>query len=135
MIQVMKRLGFVFLLAALAVSLHSCKSKNVYSSPEKVSQAFVTAFQTADFDNMYKYTVKSNAVVITNLQKFMKQHPDKLEQMHGLEVKIEEPVGCTYENDSLAVCECNFTRNGQKNKMVLRVKKKEDKWLVDMSDE
>ena len=135
MIQVMKRLFFVFLVAATAVALHSCKSKNVYSSPENVSRAFVTAFQTADFDNMYKFTVKNNAVLVTNLQKFMKQHPDKLEQMHGLEVVIEDPIGCTYENDSLAVCECNFTRSGQKSKMVLRVKKKEDKWLVDMSDE
>ncbi len=131
----MKRLGFVLLVAATVVALHSCKSKNVYSSPEKVSRAFVMAFQTADFDNMYKLTVKNNAVLITNVQKFMKQHPDKLEQMHGFEVIIDDPIGCTYVNDSLAVCECGFTRSGKKSKMVLRVKKKEDKWLVDMSDE
>ncbi len=65
----------------------------------------------------------------------MKQYPDKLEQMHGLEVVIEEPIGCSYVNDTLAVCKCDFTRGGKKSKMELRVKKKEDKWLVDMSDE
>ncbi len=131
----MKRLGFAFLVAATAVALHSCKSENVYSSPEKVSQAFVTAFLTADFDNMYKLTVKNNAVLITNLQKFMKQHPDKLEQMHGAEVMVDDPIKCTFVNDSLAVCDCSYTRGGTKSKMELRVKKKEDKWLVDISDE
>lgn len=129
----MKNLKLIVLLALSCVMAWSCKSKNdVFSAPEKVSEQYMIAFCTADFDNMYKYTVPKNAVIIKGLQRAMKQNQAQLDKVRANKVEIQSVV-CTMQNDSVAFCECKYVLNGADRTSIIDVNKVEDKWLVNMA--
>ncbi|MBR4919480.1 MAG: hypothetical protein IKZ52_09725 [Bacteroidales bacterium] len=129
----MRKNWIIALLAAVLLFVSSCKNKNdEFSSPEKVMEKFSVAFVTADFDNMYKYSVVHDVPLIRNLQKYMRNNPEQLKKMNAYEVTVEN-TQCEYINDSLAVCKCNLTCDKKKQTLEFRVKKHEEKWLVDIS--
>lgn len=130
----MRKYILIAFAAFAMVVFGSCKTKtDVYSTPEKVTSEFVTAFMTADFDNMYKYTVPRNARLIQNIQKMMRERPERLATLQKNKIEIQD-VACEYDNDSLALCTCKFTCNGESQSAPYRVKKIEGKWLVDMTE-
>ena len=131
----MKKNWIFALLAVVLLFVSSCKNKNnEFSTPEKVMEKFTVAFVTADFDEMYKYSVAHVAPLIRNLQKYMRNNPEQLKKMNSYEVEVLD-TQCKYINDSLAVCKCNFTCNNEKKSLEFRVKKQEEKWLVDVSED
>ena len=118
----------------MTFAIVSCKNKNdVYTSPEKVMTEFVPAYLTADFDAMFKYTVPTNGVLLRNIQKMLREHPDRMEKLQQTEVTIHD-VSCQYLNDTLAVCTCDFTADKEKSSTEFRVKKINGKWLVDITE-
>lgn len=130
----MKNIKIIVLAVIVAFGCISCKSKtDVYKSPEKVTEVFVKAFVTADFDNMYKYSVPSNAVIIRNIQKTMRNYPEKLAELQKNEVEVQN-VTAKQINDTLAICKCNFKLKDGAHNSEYRVKKMDGKWLVDMSE-
>ena len=84
----MRKNWIIALLAAVLLFVSSsCKTKNdEFSSPEKVMEKFSVAFVTADFDNMYKYSVLHDAALIRNLQKYMRNNPEQLKKMNAYKV-------------------------------------------------
>ncbi len=132
----MRKNWIIALFAAVLLFMSSsCKTKNdEFSSPEKVMEKFSVAFVTADFDNMYKYSVLHDAALIRNLQKYMRNNPEQLKKMNAYKVEVEN-TQCEYINDSLAVCKCSFTCDNKKQTLEFRVKKQEEKWLVDVSED
>jgi len=130
----MRKLKIVVLVVLVAVAAVACKSKtSVYKSPEKVTESFVKAFATADFENMYKYSVPANAVIIRNMQKTMRNYPEQMEKLQNNVVEVQK-VSCNQINDSLAVCKCDFKMEDGDHNVEFRVKKMREKWLVDMSE-
>lgn len=125
----------LMLVAAALVLSAACKNKNdVYSSPEKVMEKFSVAFVTADFDDMYKYSVPHDAALIRSLQKYMRNNPEKLKEMNEKKVEVTGTT-CEYVNDSLAVCKCDFLYDKEKASLRYRVKKEDGKWLVDVTED
>jgi len=130
----MKKLELFVLIVVMTLFGVSCKNKNdVYSTPEKVMTEFVPAYLTADFESMFKYTVPTDAVLLRNIQKMLREHPERLEKLQQTEVTIEK-MSCKFLNDTLAVCTCDFTANQEKSTTEFRVKKIDGKWLVEMSE-
>ena len=75
-ISVMKKIKIVLFFVLAVVLAVSCKSKSeIYSKPETVTERFVKAFVTADFETMYKCTVPRNAALIREIQKSMRDNP------------------------------------------------------------
>lgn len=131
----MRKNWIIALLVAALLFVSSCKKKNdEFSSPEKVMEKFSVAFVTADFDNMYKYSVLHDAALIRNLQKYMRNNPEQLKKMNAYEVTVEN-TQCEYINDSLALCKCSLTCDNKKQTLKFRAKKQEGKWLVDVSED
>ena len=129
----MRKLFVIAMAAFMMVASGSCKQKSdVYSAPDKVTGEFQKAFLTADFDNMYKLTVPRNHALIRNLQKMMRERPEKLEELHHNKVEIVE-VKCQYENDTLTLCTCKYKINGNPGTAPYNVKKIDGKWLLDMT--
>jgi len=130
----MRKIRIIVLVVLVAITAVACKSKtSVYKSPEKVTESFVKAFATADFENMYKYSVPANAVIIRNMQKTMRKYPEKMAELQSNEVEIQK-VTCDPINDSLVRCKCTFKMKDGDHDVEFRVKKMEEKWLVDMSE-
>lgn len=130
----MRKIRIIALVAIGLLFFSSCRDKNKdFSSPEKVMEKFSVAFVTADFDDMYKYSVPYDAALIRNLQKYMRNNPEQLKKMNEYEVEVID-TKCKYVNDSLAICKCNFMCDKKKKSLEFRVKKQEDKWLVEMSE-
>ena len=82
---------------------------------------------------MYKYSVPANAVIIRNLQKTMRNYPDKLAEIQKNEVEIVK-VTSKSVNDTLAICKCDYKMQDGDHNSEFRVKKMDGKWLVDMSE-
>lgn len=130
----MRKIKLFTLIALAFVACFACKSKtDIYKSPEKVADAFVKAYVTADFDNMYKYTVPANVVFVRNIQKSMRAYPEKLAELQNSEVEILN-LTCKPSNDSLTMCKCSFKVNNASHDLEFRMKKIDGKWLVDMSE-
>lgn len=131
----MRKIKIVVILALAVVLAVSCKSKSeVYSKPETVMEKFVTAFVTADFETMYKFSVPRDAALIRNIQKYMRNNPERLKQMNAFKVEIQETT-CKYYNDTTALCKCKYLCDKQKKTAEFKVKKQGDKWLVDMAED
>lgn len=129
----MKKILVVLLVAACAVSLTSCKEKKeaqIFTSPEKVTEEFVKAFYTADFDNMYKYILKSNHKLIQSTQENLSK--DREKALHENKIEIQD-VKCTFQNDSVAECTCKFLCNGEEQEIPWILKKSNEKWFVDLT--
>ncbi|MBO4504170.1 MAG: DUF4878 domain-containing protein [Bacteroidales bacterium] len=121
------------MLAALSLSFASCASKGGDTqTPESAAKTFVTAFYTADFDELYKSTAKSNRPIIQQLQKHMNDHPDKLQQMRKNEIVIND-VKCEMQNDSVAECKCQFLYNQKKQTATYNMRKEDGTWRVDLT--
>ncbi len=118
-----------------AIVCISCDSKtDIYKSPEKVTEKFIVAFYTADFENMYKLSVPHTQPLIRNLQKSMRNNPERLKTMNANHVEVQN-IKCEYINDTLAMCSCQFTCENQPKKTSYRAKKMDGKWLVDISED
>ncbi len=121
------RLILPLILLALLVS--SCKSTEKKETPEEVSKAFITAFHTADFNNIYKYTLRNNKIIIQQLEKTT----DEAQRERMKKVSLEfKQVTCKMHNDSLAECECQYKKDGAPRKVVLDLCKEDDRWVVDL---
>ena len=131
----MRKIRIIALVFIGLLLFSSCKDKNKdFSTPERVMEKFSVAFVTADFDAMYKYSVAHDAALFRNLQKYMRNNPERLKMMNESKVEVLD-TKCKYVNDSLAVCTCHFTCNNEKKSLEFRVKKQEEKWLVDVSED
>jgi hypothetical protein len=130
----MKKLELFAIVVVMTLLCVSCKNKNdVYSTPEKVMTEFIPAYLTADFESMFKYTVPTDAVLLRNIQKMLREHPDRLQKLQQTEVTIEK-MSSKFVNDTLAICTCDFTADNEKSSTEFRVKKIDGKWLVEMSE-
>jgi len=89
----------------------------------------VTAFITADFNNMYKYTRSNNKEIIQQLEKTTDDA--QRERMKNVKVEFQD-VTCKMENDSLAECSCHFTKDGAKRNGDFCLCKEDGKWVVDL---
>ncbi len=125
----MKQMRYLFVVLLVAISLISCKSIEKAETPEEVTKAFVTAFITADFNNMYKYTRSNNKEIIQQLEKTT----DDAQRERMKNVKVEfQNVTCKMENDSLAECSCHYTKDGAKRNVDCCLCKEDGKWVVDL---
>ena len=125
----MKQYRFLFIVLLATLSLISCKSMEKADTPEEVTKAFVTAFTTADFNNMYKYTRSNNKPIIQQLEKTT----DEAQRERMKNVKVEfQKVTCKMESDSLAECNCQYTKDGAPRNVDCCLCKEEGKWVVDL---
>jgi hypothetical protein len=128
----MKNRNFwIVLLACACLILPSCQNNKKKNTPEAVTEAFVKAFYTADFTNMYEYSTKPSQIVIKTLQSSMKDQTDRLEEMRKRDVVIEE-TKITAQTDSTAMCECLFTVDGQHRDSQWELLKENEQWKVTM---
>lgn len=128
----MKKLFLCFTMVIVLVALSSCnssskKEKEIFQSPEKVSTEFLTAFWTADFDNMEKYSLQSNHVIFEDVKK--SQPKAKLDEMKNNKVEIVK-VKCIMKEDSVAKCQCQFLVNSEQKGCVYDLRKHDGKWFV-----
>lgn len=131
----MRKLEIFVLFAAIIAMFTACKSdKDIYSTPEKVMETFTVAFVTADFDVMYKTTVPHDAALIRDMQKYMRNDPERAKKMNELKVDVKD-TECKYTNDTLALCTCRFFCDNRDQSITFRTKKLDGKWLVDMSED
>lgn len=128
----MKKIKLCFILAIAVVAFASCnkQKKEDFQSPEKVTTAFVQAFYTGDFNNMYKFTLSKNHVIIDNLKNNLPKA--KLEEVQKNKVEVQKVV-CTMQKDSVAECKCHFIYNGADREIPFDLRKEDGKWLVDLS--
>ncbi len=125
----MKQMRYLFVVLLVAISLISCKSIEKAETPEEVTKAFVTAFITADFNNMYKYTRSNNKEIIQQLEKTT----DDAQRERMKNVKVEfHNVTCKMEHASLAECSCHYTKDGAKRNVDCCLCKEDGKWVVDL---
>ena len=129
----MRKIKLLLLAVIATLTLISCNSKKKdVSTPENATKTFVTAFYTADFDEMYNCTVKNNRPIIQQMQKAMNGNKEKLESMRKNGVEIVEVTNSAL-NDTVSECECHFLFNKQKKKMTYTLRKEDEKWLVDLT--
>ena len=102
-------IGFAFL---------SCDDKKSNLTPSGVTEAFVKAFNTADFQNMYNYSSKKSHILIDNLAE---QRTEKeFEVIRGRKIAIDSTV-ISQQTDSTATCICYFRVKELNNK---------DNWMI-----
>ena len=130
----MKLKKTIFLMTLAALFFVSCGQKeNGKETPEEVAKIFVKAFYTADFDEMYQTTVKSNRPIIQMTQKEMNKNPEKRSQMHKNEIEFQG-VQCEMLNDTVAECKCRFLYNKNNREMSVNLRKENDNWRVDLTE-
>ena len=130
----MKLTKTIFLMALAALLFVSCGQKeNSKETPEEVAKTFVKAFYTADFDVMYQTTMKNNRPIIQVTQKEMNKDPEKLHQMRKNVIEFQD-VQCEMLNDTVADCKCHFLYNNKKREMSIPLRKENDNWRVDMTE-
>lgn len=124
---------FLLMAAALLLAVSCGQKESEKDSPEEVTKTFVKAFYTADFDVMYQTTVKSNRPIIQMTQKEMNKNPEKLHQMHKNEIEFQD-IQCEMVNDTVAECKCHFLYNKKDREMLVNVRKENDNWRVDLTE-
>ena len=124
---------FLLMAAALLLAVSCDQKESEKDSPEEVTKTFVKAFYTADFDVMYQTTVKSNRPIIQMTQKEMNKNPEKLHQMHKNEIEFQD-IQCEMVNDTVAECKCHFLYNKKDREMLVNVRKENDNWRVDLTE-
>ncbi|MDY6347737.1 MAG: hypothetical protein SPL42_04805 [Bacteroidales bacterium] len=99
--------------AGLALILSACNNTKSEKTPEGVTERFVSAFNTADFQNMYAYSSKKSHILLDNLAK---QHNDTdLEAIRSRKIAIDSTT-VTGMTDSTATCVCYFKiKSGAEN--------------------
>ena len=128
----MKNLRFwMVLLACACVMFTACQNNKKKNTPEAVTEAFVKAFYTADFTNMYEYSTKQSQIVVKTLQSSMKDQQARLEEMNKREVEFVE-TKVTMQTDSTALCDCSFKVDGQAKKSQWELMKENEEWKVTM---
>ena len=124
---------FLLMAAALLLAVSCGQKESEKDSPEEVTKTFVKAFYTADFDVMYQTTVKSNRPIIQMTQKEMNKNPEKLHQMHKNEIEFQD-IQCEMVNDTVAECKCHLLYNKKDREMLVNVRKENDNWRVDLTE-
>ena len=133
----MKKLTTLFFVLAAALMMTACKSDaKIYSSPEEVSQKFLTAFYTADFDGQRKFSTRKTQQVVNMTEKtmHMEAYKDHLAKMKDNKVEFKD-VKLVSQDDSVSVCVCDILYNGTPRTVTYYLYKEEDKWLVDLTNE
>ena len=126
----MKNLRFwMILLACACVMFSACQNKKKKNTPEAVTEAFVKAFFTADFTNMYQYSTKQSQVVVKTLQNGMKDQSARLEEMKKRDIEFVE-TKVSMQTDSTAMCDCSFTVDGESKESQWDLVKENDEWKV-----
>ena len=120
---------WIILLACACVMFSACQNNKKKNTPEAVTEAFVKAFYTADFTNMYEYSTKQSQIVIKSLQNSMKEQPSRLEEMKKREIAFVD-TKISLQTDSTAMCDCSFTVDGQSRDSQWELMKENDKWKV-----
>ena len=129
--KVMKTM-ILTVLSVLFVMFQSCGGGENADTPEAATKKFVEAFYTADFDELYKSTVKNNRPIIQQMQKYMNGQQEKLHQMHKNEIEFKE-VKCVTQNDSVAECKCHFLYNQKEQNGSYNLRKEDGVWRVDLT--
>ena len=118
-------------MACACVMFTACQNNKKKNTPEAVTEAFVKAFYTADFTNMYEYSTKQSQIVVKTLQSSMKDQQARLEEMNKREVEFVE-TKVTMQTDSTALCDCSFKVDGQTKKSQWELMKENEEWKVTM---
>lgn len=129
--KVMKTM-ILTVLSVLSVTFLSCGSGENADTPEAATKKFVEAFYKADFDELYKITVKSNRPIIQQIQKYMNGQQEKLHQMRKNEIEFKE-VKCEMQNDTVAECKCHFLYNKEDRNGSYNLRKEDGVWRVDLT--
>lgn len=125
----MKNIKILLILILPILLLTSCKSNVKKETPEDVTKKFVTAFYMGDFNDMYKYSMSSNKVIVQQLEKSTTE--SDRDRMKKQVVEFQK-VNAKLQNDSVAECNCYYTIDGNQRNTLIYLRMEDGKWLVDM---